>query len=247
MASIRGVLQQSLKSTSSPEHESKRRDDLLSVSNPVIRSGLLALHLSAVRNPALTAAMFDLDYNPDFDRLGKGTQSTVFKVSRTEVVKVVDRSIGLSSADKRRKATLMQKMHDTFKNRSSAIVLPHRVIVGPHPLNAQKEAVLIRQNYCPLHDIGIFTMNDPAINIKNLEAALTEFPLFLRGLSTLVESGLPLIREEGLAPDTNGIGNFGLDLGGRLLFRDSQPLSPDNKKGFPIAAEQLGNLAFALR
>ncbi len=210
MASVERALTKSLLSTMTEESATMRRQDILSTPNPARRAAVLALHNLATTQPRLVARMLGLTYvEHDWEHIGSGVDSTVFRVNELEVLKVNRNSIESTASAREEFVAQKQKEHKRLRQVLGQYVVPHNSLqIGPHPVVPTVEIVEIRQPYMQisdpklLHPAEFDTMLGKVTSIK-------EAGIDIGGqLGDYVERSRFLYDRYGLLPDICGTANL---------------------------------------
>lgn len=252
MASLVRAAEHSFLALQSPLATEARLQEIDSVNNPAKRVGLAAIHKFVELQPNLAAAVLGFDSPPEmpegFQYLSRGHHSIVFLRDDNTVLKVNELSAELSPGERREVAQRLEEEHEKYRSYLGGAVLPHTVIVAPHPLYPDRETIQIEQ---PYRSINYLKLNEGQKGIPRLETTLKDtercYPGFLNEVDALVVSSRDLYRDHALSTDIIGINNFGTDaLTSHLITPDGQPITTE----FPAVQKQIGvffdNLEVAL-
>jgi hypothetical protein len=233
MISPRRAAQRSLVATGSDAANELRRAELQNVNNSLKRTALLGLHQAARRNPRLVAKVFGLDYQElDPEPIGRGSQSTVYRLGEHYVLKVVDASLDDSLQAQHEKASAMTRDHAMLRHYLGNMVVPHRVFVHRHPFDYTQTAIQIKQPYVEVTDPHLFIPGSGAVHSESVTRVKQNFDLDMQIRSLLASSWQMHDKTfNKLLVDVRGQGNLGLDAHGSLRILDGQPVGNDIDPG----------------
>jgi hypothetical protein len=245
MNKIKTTAMASLASTMSPEASRAQEAYFFTEQNPAQRYAKTTFHRAISRNPGVFGRMlgvrFREDWNPaQFPYVGNGFDSLVLR-DGDDVVKIIQRSLGLSETDKHNEAVTRQTEHDVLKSYLNGIVLGHTVSVAPHPY-IDRTALQTRQPFLP-HAVATNLFADRATEMipKAAERMQANYPEAWEELGKFVDSGFALYDEQALVPDTAGAGNLVVNSGefNHLTLIDGQPISIRNRPIQEVSLRQL--------
>jgi len=233
MISPRRAAQRSLIASGSEAASELRRAELQTVASAWKRNSLLGLHQAANRNPRLVAKIFGLEYQElDPEPIGRGSQSTVYRLGEHSVLKVVDASADDSLQAQHEKASAMTRDHAMLRHYLGNMVIPHRVFVHRHPFDFTKTAIQIKQPYVEVTDPNLFIPGSGAVHYESLSRVKQNFDLDMQVRSLLASSWQMHDKTfNKLLVDVRGQGNLGVDTHGRLRILDGQPVGNDIDPG----------------
>lgn len=233
MASLRRAAHKSLIGIQSPEQLAERGAEIRSVANPLKRLGLVGVDNMARHYPRALAAMTGIDRKLLYlEYLDKGHQSIVFRIGQAgdEVLKVLVEDGHPSAKERRHEADQMQHEHEVMANYLGRYVLPHRVTIGPNPLEPESTAIQIRQ---PYREVDYLLLADNNVRIPELGSGLQAtsgvYPAAISEIGDALERSRRLFAERGLSTDLIGRNNSGMDVHtGSYIIIDGQPVTDRN-------------------
>ena len=245
------MLELSLASSIAPDMQAERVDNIAGLQNPVKRLGAEALHKLAIDRPKQATRLMQAVLRPHgLEYLGFGIEASVYKTG-DEVVKVHRRSVQMSEARRHRVAEEKQAQFTDFRPFYGGFLLDQVITVDTHPLGRDLRAVQTRQPFFSfVHNLGIFTLNNPSVNIDNLERVCRQYPGIADELTDFVEAARRGAAETGLLPDVNGTDNLVVSSDSNvpeLKLIDSQPLPADQGWAEELINAQLDSLQNGLR
>jgi hypothetical protein len=212
------------------ESVNMRREDILSTPNPARRATVLAIHNLAVSQPRLAARMLGVPYSEHgWEHIGSGVDSTVFKISDEEVLKVNRRSVESSPSARQEFIDRAHEEHGKLRQVLGHFVVPHNSMqVGSHPVVPTVNIVEIRQPYMHisdpklLHPAVIETVTEKIIDMRSSGVAIDE------QLGDYIERSRFLYSMHGLLPDICGTANLVLVDGSDIRQVDGMPIGREH-------------------
>jgi hypothetical protein len=223
-----------------------REAEIRCATNPVKRTGLLAIHKVATRHPAITSAAFGLGYDPKAQRMGGGYASNVYMMDENTVLKIDKQSMGMSRRQLQEKAGVMRYEHEAFVSYLGESVLSHDIAIGPHPNFRNVDVIRIMQ---PFVQVDFLNLKASRQGIPSLVTTIKDTTRIYQNtpteLQSIVDGSRALFSEHRLSTDLEGNDNIGIS-NGRLTIVDAQPVTLEYPKVQVLINTYLDNLEDAL-
>jgi hypothetical protein len=222
---LKRVMVNSLATSPYPEAMQNRFQQIRRRPGFVGKAGGLALHTLATQAPRLTARALNVNINPRHEEyVGCGMQSTVFRYSDSEVLKVINGTVFLNDRSKSRFAGKQERDHKRMAAALGEFVLPQEIFIAAHPIFEGRTAVQVLQPYKSIKDLYAYG------NVPGQPATDRRSPALASQLHEFVARSRSLFSNDTLLPDTDGSCNLVVEQTGQLLMIDGQPITPDNAR-----------------
>jgi hypothetical protein len=227
MASLKRAAEKSLGANVSPESIANRSEEIESVSNPIKRIGLRAVHTAAVKYPGATRKVLRTEEpKPELKKIGEGAQSLVYLLDEHTVVKIDIASLEMSKRERKFKASRMRYEHQLMCEYLGDTVLPHSVKVAAHPFIPDVEPIQIFQDYVNVDYVDLAANAETSTRIvADIQERTKKHPSATSQIKGFIDRNLALYADHKLIGDILGENNVGFDQTNTLLQTDAQPVN----------------------
>ncbi|MDB5169226.1 MAG: hypothetical protein JWO41_582 [Candidatus Saccharibacteria bacterium] len=201
--------------------------------------------------PQAAASLLDANarLHGGYRYLGSGFDAVAYRRGNT-VYKVNRRSMDMTSEKREALVVHRQELRTAIAKSMGPVILPELLTVGPHPLDADIEAMITTQPYCEHAPQFIFQTNKTDVDASALAVVCESYSDAPEVLTDFIARSRAYLTNENCLPDTNGPGNVMLgDIGNGqdIYLVDSDPITKEHIPTQRLVLAQLESLGTALR